>query len=203
MKRNNIVEISAIALLLIMAVSSCLMIKSQTDKYEISKANEKALLETRDSLSTQCRELTLTVEQYRYLNDSITQKYKEVQKAYDIKDKDLRSAQYILSKSNKVDTVVVNDTIFKDIEFSFDTVLQDKWSKTDLSLKYPNKITVSSQMNSELIVLLSTVKETVEPPKKFFLCRWLQKKQKVVKATVQETNPYVTITQKEFIKILN
>lgn len=179
------------------------MIKSQTDKYEISKANEKALLETRDSLSTQCRELTLTVEQYRYLNDSITQKYKEVQKAYNIKDKDLRSTQYILSKSNKVDTVVVNDTIFKDIEFSFDTVLQDKWSKTDLSLKYPNKITVSSQMNSELIVLLSTVKETVETPKKFFLCRWLQKKQKVVKATVQETNPYVTITQKEFIKILN
>lgn len=203
MKRNNIVGISAIALLLIMAVSSCLMIKSQTDKYEISKANEKALLETRDSLSTQCRELTLTVEQYRYLNDSITQKYKEVQKAYNIKDKDLRSTQYILSKSNKVDTVVVNDTIFKDIEFSFDTVLQDKWSKTDLSLKYPNKITVSSQMNSELIVLLSTVKETVETPKKFFLCRWLQKKQKVVKATVQETNPYVTITQKEFIKILN
>jgi hypothetical protein len=56
---------------------------------------------------------------------------------------------------------------------------------------------------SEKAVVVSTKRETVDPPKKFFLCRWFQKKHTVVKVVVKENNPHVIDQENVFIEIVD
>ena len=45
-------------------------------------------------------------------------------------------------------------------------------------------------------------KETVNPPKKFFLFRWFQKKHKIIQVDVIEKNPYVQNEVSRYIEIV-
>jgi hypothetical protein len=69
-------------------------------------------------------------------------------------------------------------------------------------MAYPNTVALESKVTSEKSVVLYTSRETIEPPKKFFLCRWFQKKHTVVKAVVKENNPYVTNQENVFFEII-
>jgi cell division protein FtsQ len=52
-------------------------------------------------------------------------------------------------------------------------------------------VAVEPYFKSEKHIIVSSKKETVNPPKKFFLFRWFQKKQIVLHIDVIEKNPYV------------
>ena len=165
-------------------------------------ANIKAYSDENSSLKNDARVFQLTVEQLSYYNDSILQKMNEVRKELKIKDKNLKQMQYLLSESTKRDTVLFTDTIFKDKELALDTLIGDKWYNIRLGLKYPNLIYTEPTFTSEKYIIVNKKKETVNPPKKFFLFRWFQKKHWVMEVHIKEKNPYIKETNNKFVEII-
>lgn len=171
-------------------------------KYNDAVSNNKAYAMQLDKEKAQSNVFKLTVDQLNYYNDSITTKLNEMRKELNIKDKQLVQMSYLSSEITKKDTMILRDTIFCEPEFIFDTVIGDKWVSTELHLEYPSIITVKPTVHSEKGVIWSSVRETVDPPKKFFLCRWFQKKHTVVKVNVKENNPHVVEQENVFIEII-
>lgn len=176
--------------------------KQLTTKYETSIENIKAYDAQLSGLKDNNRVFKLTIDQLNYSNDSVINKMKEVQKELGIKDKRLQQLQYDLSHAQRNDTITLRDTIFKSPEFKLDTTVGDKWFKTNLHLKYPSTIALSPEIELERFTYINGKRETVNPPKKFFLFRWFQKKHTVVEVNVREMNPYVKNKTQRFIQII-
>lgn len=176
--------------------------RSYNEKYDNAMQNNKAYALQLDKEKTQSNVFKVTVDQLSYYNDSITTLLDVVRKEMKIKDKQLSQLQYLATQLEKKDTVRLTDTIFKEPDFRLDTSIGDKWITTNLHMSYPNTVALESKVTSEKSVVLYTNRETIEPPKKFFLCRWFQKKHTVVKAVVKENNPYVTNQENVFIDIV-
>lgn len=175
--------------------------KQLTTKYETSIENIKAYDAQLSGLKDNNRVFKLTIDQLNYSNDSIINKMKEVQKELGIKDKRLQQLQYDLSHVQRNDTITLTDTIFRN-DFSLDTIVGDKWFKTNLHLKFPSTIALSPEIELERYTFINGKRETVNPPKKFFLFRWFQKKHTVVEVNVREMNPYVKNKTQRFIQII-
>lgn len=143
----------------------------------------------------------LTIEQLEYFNDSITNKLKEAKEQLKIKDKNLKQLQYINANTSKTDTIIMRDTIFKD-NLNIDTTLQDRWYNLSLSLKYPGTIIVNPTFNNETMIFVSSKKETIKPPKKWWIQRIFQKKHTVINIDVVENNPYTNVKNQKFIEII-
>lgn len=165
-------------------------------------ANIKAYSDENSSLKNSARVFQLTVKQLSYYNDSILQKINEVRKELKIKDKNLKQMQYLLSESTKRDTVLFTDTIFKDKELALDTLIGDKWYNIRLGLKYPNLIYTEPTFISEKYIITNKRKETINPPKKFFLFRWFQRKHWVMEVYIKEKNPYIKEINNKFVEII-
>jgi len=178
--------------------------KSFKDKWETSEANLKAYdsqlgIEKEKNVAYQ-----LSISQLEYFQDSVLRALDETRKELKIKDKNLKALQAVQSSFKKKDTVRITqvDTLFKEPSLNIDTLLGDKWYTLQLGLKYPSTIAVSPNFTSEKHIIVSTKKETVEPPKKFFLLRWFQKKHTVLNVDVVEKNPYVEGESSKYIEIL-
>ena len=176
--------------------------KQLTTKYETSIENIKAYDAQLSGLKDNNRVFKLTIDQLNYSNDSIINRMKEVQKELGIKDKRLQQLQYDLSHAQRNDTIILSDTIFKSPEFKLDTIVGDKWFKTNLHLKYPSTIALSPEIELERFTYINGKRETVNPPKKFFLFRWFQKKMTVITVTVKENNPYVKNKESKYVQII-
>jgi hypothetical protein len=83
-----------------------------------------------------------------------------------------------------------------------DTLIGDEWYTLRLGLKYPSMIAVKPEFKSKKHIVVSSKKETVNPPKKFFLFRWFQKKMTVVHIDVVERNPYVSDETTRYVEII-
>lgn len=164
--------------------------------------NQKAFIAENSSLKDESRAFKFTIEQLNYYNDSILQKMNDVRKELKIKDKNIKQLQYLLSVSTKKDTVLFTDTIFKDKSLALDTVIGDKWYNIRLGLKYPNLIYTEPTFTSEKYIIVNKKKETVNPPKKFFLFRWFQRKHWVMEVHIKEKNPYIKETNNKFVEII-
>lgn len=171
-------------------------------EYKIAAENIKAYDAQLSGLEGDNRVLKLTVEQLNYFNDSITKKIKEAQKELNIKDSKLKQAQYELSFASRKDTILLKDTIFSSTFTSLDTIMGDKWFSNRIQLSYPNLISSSVSFKSEKFCFVQLRKETIKPPKKFFLARWFQKKHYVSIVTIKENNPYIEIKNSRFIQII-
>ena len=193
------------ALLVSLAIGSYVLYnKNQSLKEElsISVSNEKAFIAENSSLKDENRVFKFTVEQLNYYNDSILQKMNDVKKELKIKDKDLKQMQYLLSEATKKDTIVFRDTLFKEPTLDIDTLIGDKWYNIRLGLKYPNLITTNPTFISEKYIIVNKKKETINPPKKFFLFRWFQRKHWVMEVHIKEKNPYIKETNNKFVEII-
>ena len=164
--------------------------------------NQKAFIAENSSLKNESRAFKFTIEQLNYYNDSILQKMNNVRKELKIKDKNIKQLQYLLSVSTKKDTVLFTDTIFRDKSLALDTVIGDKWYNIRLGLKYPNLIYTEPTFTSEKYIIVNKKKETVNPPKKFFLFRWFQRKHWVMEVHIKEKNPYIKETNNKFVEII-
>lgn len=190
-------------LLLISLVTCGILVNrsiSLNKQLEVATANEKAFSAQLDKTKGENYVFQLKIDQLELFNDSIANKLKKVQKENNIKDSKIQEFQYMLADYKKKDTVYLSDTIFKEPDFALDTVIGDQWMNTELNLKYPNQICVSPNVRSEKEVVIYTKRETVDPPKKFFLCRWFQKKHTVIKVIVNEENPYIENQESIFIQ---
>ena len=189
----------------LLTVALCLTVSSRSRlnaEYERAVGNLKAVEGKAATSDMMSRSLQLKISQLEYFQDSIIQKMDSVRKSLKIKDKDVKSMQYIQSVVTKTDTMVLRDTVFKDPHFTLDSIIGDKWYKSRVHMRYPNLITLSPEFTSKKHVIISSKKETVDPPKKFFLLRWFQKKHTVIKVDVVEESPYVTDSISRFIEIV-
>lgn len=175
--------------------------RTLTVKYETSIENIKAYDSQLSGLNNSNKVFKLTIDQLNYFKDSILIKMNEVRKELNIKDSKIKQMQYQLSHVEKPDSVILKDTIFVE-SFKLDTIIGDEWANTHLIMKYPNYIKFTPKFKLESFLFVESKKETVNPPKKFFLFRWFQKKHTVVEVNVREMNPYVKNITQRFIQIV-
>ena len=172
------------------------------EEISVSISNQKAFIIENSSLKEENRVFKFTVEQLNYYNDSILQKMNDVRKELKIKDSNLKQMQYLSSVSTKKDTVLFTDTVFRDKSLALDTIIGDKWYNIRLGLKYPNLIYTKPTFTSEKYIIVNKKKETINPPKKFFLFRWFQKKHWVMEVHIKEKNPYIKEVNNKFVEII-
>lgn len=172
------------------------------EKWKTAEANVKAYDNLLGASEDENVAYQLTVDQLNYAKDTLLVKLNEARKQAKVKDKNLKSVQYIRSTFVKVDTLVLNDTVFKDRFVSVDTLVGDDWYKADVKLEYPSTIIIKPEFRSEKSIIVSTKKETVNPPKKFWLLRLLQKKHKVLQVNVVENNPYTVDRESRYVEII-
>lgn len=199
------IKIIIVALIVSLSMGSYILYtknQSLNKELSISVSNEKAFIAENSSLKEENRAFKFTVEQLNYYNDSILQKMNDVRKELKIKDNNLKQMQYLLSVSTKKDTILFTDTIFKDKGLALDTIIGDKWYNIRLELKYPNLIYTKPTFTSEKYIIVNKKKETINPPKKFFLFRWFQKKHTILEVNMVERNPYIENKNNRFIEII-
>ena len=199
------IRIGIVILISLLTVSTYILYNRNQDLKEeisVSMTNQKAFITENSSLKEENRTFKFTIEQLNYYNDSILQKMNEVRKELKIKDKDLKQMQYLLSEATKKDTMVFRDTLFKEPTLDIDTLIGDKWYNIRLGLKYPNLITTNPTFISEKYIIVNKKKETINPPKKFFLFRWFQRKHWVMEVHIKEKNPYIKETNNKFVEII-
>ena len=199
------IRIGVIVLTILLAVSTYTLYNRNQDLKEeisVSMTNQKAFITENSSLKEENRAFKFTVEQLNYYNDSILQKMNDVRKELKIKDKDLKQMQYLLSEATKKDTIVFRDTLFREPSLNIDTLIGDKWYNIRLGLKYPNLITTNPTFISEKYIIVNKKKETINPPKKFFLFRWFQRKHWVMEVNIKEKNPYIKEVNNKFVEII-
>ena len=168
----------------------------------IAAENIKAYDAQLSGLEGDNRVLKLTVEQLNYFNDSIIKKMKVVQKELGIKDKRLQQLQYEASHAQRADTIILKDTLFRDPQLKLDTIVGDKWFKTNLHLEFPSTIALKPEIELERYTFINGKRETVNPPKKFWLFRLFQRRHIVVEVNIREMNPYVKNKTQRFIQII-
>lgn len=171
-------------------------------KWKIAEANVKSYSNLYDLGNKRSAALQLTVDQLGYFKDSVLQELNTARKELKIKDKNLKALQMVSSSFSKADTIYHTDTLFKQPSLQMDTVIGDEWYTLRLGLKYPSMIAVKPEFKSKKHIVVSSKKETVNPPKKFFLFRWLQKKHWVLHIDVIEKNPYVSNEEDRYIEII-
>lgn len=171
-------------------------------KWKDAVENVKTYSELNSDLENKNRAFKVTIEQLKNSNDSIFKELDATRKKLNIKDSKVENLQYIYSTFTKVDTICLRDTIFKDTTLNVDTLLQDQWYSIKLELKYPSSIVVEPMFTSTKNIVVSSKKETINPPKKFFLFRWFQKKHTVLNIDVIEKNPYIKEQTSRYIEIV-
>lgn len=202
---KSYIRIGIVILVSLFAASTYILYnRNQALKEEIlvSMSNQKAFIAENSSLKEENKVFKFTVEQLNYYNDSILQKMNDVKKELKIKDGGLKQMQYLLSVSTKKDTVLFTDTIFKDENLALDTIIGDKWYSIRLGLKYPNLIYTEPTFTSEKYIIVNKKKETINPPKKFFLFRWFQRKHWIMEVHIKEKNPYIKEVNNKFVEIV-
>lgn len=176
--------------------------KAYEDKWKTAVANVKAYDELLSDSKNKSTAYELTIDQLNNVKDSTIRELNELKKKLKIKDKNLISAQNIKTVYSKADTIHFTDTIFKDKVLSADTIVGDEWYKAKVILKYPHTVIINPTFTSDKSIIVSTKKETVNPPKKLWILRLFQKKQTVLNVDVVEKNPYVQQESSRYIKII-
>lgn len=198
--------ICGLVLSVLSVINNYYLVKSKLSadkKWKEAVENAKAYSELFSNSESKNRAFKLTIDQLKNSNDYIFKELNEARKELKIKDSKLKSLQYVSSSFSKVDTIALKgDTIFKDSHIDIDTLLSDDWYSVKLGLKYPSTVTVEPTFKSIKYIVVSAKKETVNPPKRFFLFRWFQKKQIRLNVDVVEKNPYVQNQDNRFVEIV-
>ena len=204
-KIKKYIHIGMTLLIPILTVALILTVKSRgkiEKRWKESTENVKSYSELFSNSENKNKGFKLTIDQLQYFNDSILKELNETREALKIKDSKLKSLQYLSSTFIKYDTLIIKDTLFKDPQIQVDTILSDEWYSIRIGLKYPSTVTVNPMFRSVKHIVVSSRRETVNPPKKFFLFRWFQKKHTVLNIDVIEKNPYMKEQNSRYIEII-
>jgi Fe-S cluster assembly scaffold protein SufB len=177
-------------------------LKKLEAEYELAVNNNKAFENENNSLKEDNIIFKRTIEELQYSKDSLNSEMLNKAKQLKIKDEEIKRLQYLASIASKKDTIILKDTIYKDKDFILDTLKGDQWYKVAIHMEYPNILTIEPSFTSKQTFIVSEKKETVDPPKKFFICRWFQKKANITRVKVVEENPYIVIDKERYIDIV-
>ena len=206
-------KIEKILITLVIALSILLCISIYIDRCRIAQnksneANLKAYIALNDTLRSTNRMFEFKTSQLNYINDSLVNQMNTIRKNIGVKDKNLKGLGYIKSTVRIHDTVLVDRIRDGDKPLSIDTVINKKWYQIEIDYKgsrcseCKDTLIVSPKVSSEKYVVISTSKEYVDAPKKWWLQRIFQKKEEVVDVNVVETNPYIYSDHERFIKVI-
>lgn len=197
--------IGSVVLMMIAIIALCFILKSKNNtekRWKEAISNVKSYGNMFSDSKDKSTVFQLTIAQLKHSNDSIFQELNNIRKELKIKDSKLKSFQHISSNFTKSDTIILKDTIFKDKGINIDTLLSDEWYSVKVGLRYPSSVTVTPRFRSEKSVIVSTKRETVNPPKRFFLFRWFQKKHTVLHVNVVEKNPYIVNQDNRHVEVV-
>ena len=195
----------AILALIIIGVRRC---KSAEDKLEGYENNWIALSNENNKNAKSSKLYEFKLSQLKYINDSLMNAMDSVRKSLNIKDKNLKGLGYVKSTILIHDTVLVNRIRDVDKTISIDTTINKKWYQIQLDYRgskcneCKDTLIVSPKVTSEKYVVISTQKEYVDTPKKFWIQRIFQKKDEVIDVKVVETNPYIYSNEDRFVKVI-
>ncbi len=177
--------------------------RQMENNWKTAQANVKAYDELLSDSKQKNIAFQLTTDQLTNAKDSVIKELEETRKQLKIKSKNVKSEQHIVSSFSRVDTIQLKgDTIFKDRELAVDTVIGDNWYNAKVSMKYPSTVIINPSFKSEKNIIVSTKRETVNPPKKLWILRLFQKKHTVLKVDVVEKNPYVSNEESRYVEIV-
>ena len=177
-------------------------VNNLNEKLSDAQNNTKSLITTNTMLDSTCRTLKLTIDQLENSNDSISKVLTKTIKDNNINKKKIKQLQYSLTTNFRIDTITFRDTLFKEY-IDIDTIVSDnKWYSLNLRLKSPSTFIVNPSFVNENVLVLFYKKETVNPPKKFFLWRWFQKKHIVTEGIITNNNPYCKQDTTRIIEIV-
>ena len=207
MKRTCIEIIVACILLFILlfCVRQC---QSNLAKLEGYETNWIALSNENNKNAKSSKAYELKISQMKYINDSLMNAMDSVRRSLNIKDKNTKGLGYVKSTILIHDTVLVNRIMDGDKTISIDTTINKKWYQIQLDYKgskcetCKDTLIVSPKVTSEKYVVISTQKEYVDTPKKFWIQRIFQKKDEVIDVKVVETNPYIYSNEDRFVKVI-
>lgn len=197
--------IGSVVLMMIAIITLCFTLNSKSkteNRWKEAVTNIKSYENMFSDSKDKSIAFQLTIAQLKHSNDSIFQELNDVRKELKIKDSKLKSLEYISSNFVKSDTIILKDTIFKDQGIDIDTLLSDEWYSVRVGLRYPSSVIVTPRFRSEKNVIVSTKRETVNPPKRFFLFRWFQKKHTVLHVNVVEKNPYIVNQDNRYVEVV-
>ena len=195
----------AILALIIIGVNRC---KSAEDKLEGYENNWIALSNENNKNAKSSKLYEFKLSQLKYINDSLMNAMDSVRKSLNIKDKNTKGLGYVKSTILIHDTVLVNRIRDGDNSISIDTTINKKWYQIQLDYRgskcneCKDTLIVSPKVTSEKYVVISTQKEYVDTPKKFWIQRIFQKKDEVIDVKVVETNPYIYSNENRFVKVI-
>ena len=195
----------AILALIIIGVRRC---KSAEDKLEGYETNWIALSNENNKNAKSSKLYEFKLSQLKYINDSLMNAMDSVRKSLNIKDKNTKGLGYVKSTILIHDTVLVNRIRDGDKTISIDTTINKKWYQIQLDYRgskcneCKDTLIVSPKVTSEKYVVISTQKEYVDTPKKFWIQRIFQKKDEVIDVKVVETNPYIYSNENRFVKVI-
>ena len=205
------IEKLLIALVIALSILLCISIYINRCRIAQNKSNEanlNAYIALNDTLRSTNRMFEFKASQLNYLNDSLVNQMNTIRKNMGVKDNNLKGLGYIKSTVRIHDTVLVNRIRDGDNSLSIDTVINKKWYQIEIDYKgskcseCKDTLIVSPKVSSEKYVVISTSKEYVDAPKKWWLQRIFQKKEEVVDVKVVETNPYIYSDHERFIKVI-
>ena len=195
----------AILALIIIGVNRC---KSAEDKLEGYENNWIALSNENNKNAKSSKLYEFKLSQLKYINDSLMNAMDSVRKSLNIKDKNTKGLGYVKSTILIHDTVLVNRIRDGDNSISIDTTINKKWYQIQLDYRgskcneCKDTLIVSPKVTSEKYVVISTQKEYIDTPKKFWIQRIFQKKDEVIDVKVVETNPYIYSNEDRFVKVI-
>ena len=179
----------------------CSELSKYKELYNKELTNVKAYQSENNNLKNQSIAHLMTIDQLISSRDSTDIALKEALKKLNIKPKNVVSAGSVTSNMEKRDSIFLRDTVFiKNLEL--DTLIGDKWYKAQVGLHYPSRIDLAVSVQSVKHIVVHNKRETVNPPKKFWLFRIFQKKHTIQEVVVDEENPHIEAGSQRFINIV-
>lgn len=170
--------------------------------YNKELTNVKAYQSENNDLKNQSIAHIMTIDQLIASKDSSDIALKEALKKLNVKPKNVVSAGSVTSNIEKRDSIIfIHDTIFQS-KVNIDTIIGDKWYKAQIGLHYPSRIDLTVSVQSVKHIVVHNKKETINPPKKFWLWRLFQRKHTIQEVLVDEENPHIKSGSQRFINII-
>jgi len=200
--RNKIILI-LLAVVAILALAVAILIKRvnslSTDRDNYA-ATAKAYAQEREEYNGSSRVFRMTIDELEASRDTLMMKLDSMRTEAKIKDKQLKSMHWRETIVEKTDTMWLKDSIFL---ADLDTTLSDGWTTTKVHIGRPNEVAVNVKVRNETTLIVRSRKETVKPPKRFFLFRLFQRKHTIVEVEAIEGNPHCMERSRRHVEIID
>lgn len=192
--------VAIICILSLCLVSQCNNTSKYKALYEKELQNVEAYQVANSGLEGEIRQQKMTISELNSSLDSIDRKLVSTMQQLKISGNKVKEMQYQLGQANKIDTIVIPDTILV-TNANIDTTVGDYWYNIRLQLKYPSTVITEPVFHSEQYIYIINEKKYVGGKSKCFFINWFKKKYIATEVKIEEKNPYINVINQKFIKV--